>query len=68
MLMIEYKGYYFKATCEEGNIFMSGLPLPPLTKEEGQKFIDCEFHPRLWETLEQIYVPAGVKFENCNFP
>ena len=52
--MIEFKNYYFETTYEEGNIQISGLPLP---NPDGQpyRFIDCDIHPRLWSCCKEIY-------------
>lgn len=62
--MHTYTNYYFKQLSDEPAI-MSGLPLPNPT-EGPYEFVDCEFHPRLWECLEQLYFTST--FQNCNYP
>ena len=48
-----YQDYYFKALFGQP-AFMSGLPLPDPNKGP-YTFRGCEFHPRLWKALEQMY-------------
>lgn len=61
--MIEIKNTYFKATHDEGPCYMSGLPLPAPDKGPYH-FMDCDIHPRLWETMRQVYFLTGSTFEN----
>lgn len=57
-----FENMYFKQLPDESGL-MSGLNLP----EPGEhRFINCEFHPRLWEALEQLY--KDCTFTNCNYP
>lgn len=62
-----FSGMYFKTLPDE-KALISGLSLPrlPLNKQEDcpYTFIDCEIHPRLWEAMRQMYIPAGCKLEN----
>jgi hypothetical protein len=48
------KNTYFKTLFSEGKIQISGDPLPDPAKGPYE-FKDCEFHPRLWEALRQMY-------------
>lgn len=58
------RNYYFKQLHDEP-MLMSGANMP--RPENGPfRFEDCEFHPRLWEALEQLY--KGCEFDNCNWP
>lgn len=58
-----YVRHYFKALDDEP-AFMSGLPLP--NPDKGPYYFqECEFHPRLWEALQQTYLTST--FDNCNF-
>jgi len=61
--MIEIRNHYFKATFEERHRYISGLPLPDPGKGPYH-FIDCDIHPRLWETMRQIYKSCGSQFTN----
>lgn len=51
--MKSFKGFYFKQLHDEPGL-MSGLNLPDPDKGPYE-FRNCEFHPRLWEALEQMY-------------
>lgn len=57
-----YENYYFKAKAGEP-AFMSGLPMPPAC-EGPYTFIDCEFHPRLWDYIKELY--SDSTFINCD--
>lgn len=59
-----YENYYFKSLPNEPG-FISGLPLPAMTNGPYE-FVSCEFHPRLWEALEQNYTTST--FKDCNYP
>jgi len=59
--MKEYKCYYFKGLPGESEL-MSGLNLPPANPPF--RLVDCEIHPRLWEAIHQIYIPAGCEVVN----
>lgn len=59
--MTKFENYYFKALHNEPG-FMSGLPLPNPSKGPYE-FIDCEFHPRTWKVLEELYTTST--FKNC---
>ena len=60
--MKQIKDMYFKQLHDEPAL-MSGLQLPD-PKAGPYAFVDCEFHPRLWEALQQMYV--GSTFDGCN--
>lgn len=62
MSQYHYKGYYFKALFDEPAL-MSGCNLPDPNCSKGYLFTDCEFHPRLWECMRQVYTTSI--FENC---
>jgi hypothetical protein len=56
--MKKYTDYYFKWAFDEKGQYMSGLHLPNPDKGPYE-FQDCNIHPRLWETLKQLYLPKG---------
>lgn len=58
------KDYYFKSLHDENMRLMSGLPLPD-PADGPYKFVHCDFHPRVWEALEQGY--ALAEYVNCNW-
>lgn len=61
--MKQIKDYYFKQLYDEP-VLMSGANLPH--QDLGPyEFVDCHFHPRLWEALEQMYNTSH--FTNCNW-
>ena len=59
--MIEIRSHYFKTRHDEGLSLISGLPLPPPNKGPYH-FVDCKIHPRLRETMMQMYTEC--KFTN----
>lgn len=61
--MQRYENYYFKQLHGE-QALMSGLPLPD--QDQGPyEFVDCNFHPRVWEALQQMYHTST--FTKCNW-
>lgn len=60
-----YTEYYFKATHEEGAIYMSGLSLPD-PKAGPYAFVNCSIHPRLFKVLSAEY-PEST-FVGCDYP
>lgn len=53
----EIRNTYFKIAYHETMTLVSGMKLPD--PENGPyKFIDCDIHPRLWETMQQLYATS----------
>jgi hypothetical protein len=59
---LSYRGYYFTALSGDPPL-ISGCNLPSETT--GIRFENCEFHPRLWEALQQMY--SSCEFAGCNW-
>lgn len=59
-----FRQMYFKMLHDEAGL-MSGLNLPD--EDAGPYLFEyCNFHPRLWEALQQMY--SGSRFIDCNWP
>lgn len=65
MSQYRYENYYFKALHDEPGL-MSGCNLPDPDEPEGYHFVACDFHPRLFEALQQMY--STSTFTRCNYP
>lgn len=60
--MAIYRNYYFKARFDESPL-MSGRNLP--NPAEDHIFHECDFHPCLHETLQELY--GSCTFVDCNW-
>ena len=60
--MKEIKNKYFRMLHDE----QSDLERLPPSSEGPYRFVNCEIHPRLWSSIQQIYKPKGCEFVNTH--